>query len=200
MPTEEQEELSMVKRNNDQQIKQTWAALLVVFVILALIVAMIWSTEGDLSRAHMILLYVGVAIITGILFWHFTPGSTGQFDLKQLGIRLGGGAAIGASFMVLAWWLTVPETTTALVFIPTTIPDDFKIENISPEKLADLGKVHTKSRRNFIFADFRAGHESALIRLTYLNIENNQFLTPVFKILLTGQLIPTELRQEDPVK
>jgi hypothetical protein len=49
-------------------------------------------------------LFVGVALITGIVFWVCT-GSSGVLTVKELGLRLGGGAAIGAGFMLLAFSL-----------------------------------------------------------------------------------------------
>jgi hypothetical protein len=168
----------------------TFLGLLVVAVIVALVGVMLWSTQGVLTRAHEIVLFVSVAIVTGVLFWILTPGSSGQLTVKQLGIRLGGGAGIGASFMLLAWWLTASTANTTVVPVPFQIPTDFTIENISPEHLADVGELRTVSKRRFIYAEFRPGHNAGVLRLKYLKPLGGGFEMSTFTVTLAGELSP----------
>lgn len=163
--------------------------LLVVFAIIALEAVMLWATGGHLTRAHQIVLYIGVAIVTGVVFWLLTPGSTGELDFKQLGIRLGGGAAIGASFMLLAWWLTDPEVNHTVVPVPSAIAQDFTIENLSPNDLADVGEVRTISNRRYLYAEFRPGHERGDIRINHLEDGATAMNTSAYQISLDGELI-----------
>src|SRR5258708_36372718 len=76
-----------------------------ILLIIVLIAWMVAALGGRLAPAHWSLLYVGIALVTGIAFWTLTA-STGEFNLtrEQIAIKLGGGAAIGASFMYLAYW------------------------------------------------------------------------------------------------
>jgi len=163
--------------------------LLVVFVIIVLEALMLWQTNGHLTRAYQIVLYTGVAIVTGVLFWLLTPGSMGEVDLKQLGIRLGGGAAIGAAFMLLAWFLTDPETNHVVAPVPFGIPQEFTIHNQSPNDLADVGEVRTISGRRYLYAEFRSGHDEGILNLKHLRAGSAGFSTPSYQITLEGELI-----------
>lgn len=83
-------------------------AFTLVFGLIGLLGVLYWAEDGYPSALGWVFAYVGVALITGIAFWALT-GSTGDLTLPQIGLRLGGGAAIGAGFMLLAHSLT-PQT------------------------------------------------------------------------------------------
>src|SRR5262245_1935824 len=121
--------------------------LLLAAIILFLEFLVFYSTGGRLARAHWVVLYVGVAVFTGVVFWLVTPGSTGSLKFAALGIKLGGGAAIGAAFMLLAWKLSAPTSSSIVVPVPSEIPSDFTIKNLSPTDLSDLGEVRTLGGR-----------------------------------------------------
>ena len=81
-----------------------WEATLTVLVIVSLLAGLMGSTKGRLNQAQWFVLCVGTALVAGILFWSLTE-STGELTFEKAGIKLGGGAAIGGAFMLLAWQL-----------------------------------------------------------------------------------------------
>jgi hypothetical protein len=103
-----------------------YAGFALILIILALETALFRSKEGDLDKAEWVVLYVGVALVTGIAFWILTPGSTGEVTVEHLGIKLGGGAAIGAAFMLLSNFVS-EEPPNYRVF-----PEDDRCEQIEP--------------------------------------------------------------------
>lgn len=159
--------------------------LLVVFVIVILEAIMLWGTSGRLTRAYEIVLYIGVAIVTGVLFWLLTPGSQGELNFTQLGIRLGGGAAIGASFMLLAWYLTDQDTNHVVVPVPPGVPAEFNIENQTPNGLADVGEVRSVSGRHYLYVEFQPGQDQGDLSLKYLN-PNEGFITSSYRVTRDG--------------
>ena len=104
-----------------------------ILIILALETALFLTKEGDLDKAGWVVLYVGVALVTGIAFWILTPGSTGEVTVEHLGIRLGGGAAIGAAFILLSNFVS-EEPPTHRVFLV-----DDKCEQIDPAVIEEDG-------------------------------------------------------------
>jgi hypothetical protein len=119
-------------------------------VIVALIVLMMATTGGYLTRAQWVLLYVGIALVTGVLFWTITT-SEAEFTATKLGIKLGGGAAIGACFMALANRITaesassviIPLATEDALLGPRIIETD---PGVAPEILNDKRRVLTEFR------------------------------------------------------
>ncbi len=156
--------------------------------LIALEAIMIWATGGRLRQAHEVALYIGVALITGIAFWLFTPGSTGELNLPELGIKLGGGAAIGAIFMLLASWLTSPAIQHVVVPVPAEIPQQFTMHNLSPDSIRELGELRTVSGNRFLFAEFWAKEEEGAFQLTHLSNEGAAFKNPTYRIGLDGVL------------
>ncbi len=132
-----------------------FSGIVLLFVLIALIVWLLAATGGSFKGGEWPAFYVAVALVSGIAFWFFTAGSTGEYTSKQLGIRLGGGAAIGAAFMVLAHFLT-----------PATPPSNLLVVDARNEgESADLG---------FALESWSEG----LRNVTHLDKENNgtQFL------------------------
>lgn len=99
-------------------IKSRLIGLVILGVITALVVVLFATSDGYLNRAGWVLLYVGVGLISGIAFWLATPGATGEVDLKKIGVKLGGGAGIGAGFMLLADFLAATPPRHVIVEIP----------------------------------------------------------------------------------
>lgn len=163
-----------------------------LFIVILLIIAvaiMLIVTGGHLNRAFEIVLYICVALVTGILFWLFTPGSTGDLDFKKLGIKLGGGAAIGASFMLLAWYLTEPNLNYVVIPKPSYIPQEFTIINQSSQEINDVGEVRTKGGKQYLYIEFRDGKDEGIIDLNYLKNGNITFAKSQFKATIKGELV-----------
>ena len=199
MPMERTSESKHKTNNSLKSIKNTTnrndknslllPGMIITIVIIVLETVMLIKTNGVLTQAYQIVLYVGVAIVTGVVFWTLTPGTSGLINFKQLGIRLGGGAAIGASFMLLAWWLTVPKFNFAVIPTPSNIPEDFSLANVSPENISDIGELRTISKRRYIFAEFRSNKEIGEINLQHLNASKNRLENSIYVITLQGDFL-----------
>ena len=103
---------------------QLFLGMMLMIVILALIFVLFRVTQGHFLAAHWVAFYASIALLTGTVFWMLT-GATGTYVNRRLGIRLGGGAAIGVFFMVLAYRLTPHTAHSRYQVIPvsgTTAP------------------------------------------------------------------------------
>lgn len=166
------------------------AGLGMVKIIILLLAVMLVTTGGHLTRAYEIVLLVGIALVTGISFWLLTPGSTGTVEVKEIGIRLGGGAAIGAAFMILAWWLTSGLPSYVVVPVPASIPSEFVIRNLTPEEIADVGEVHTITNNRMLYVAFQPKRESGTIELRHLKPGEAKFSAPLYIITVKGEISP----------
>ncbi len=113
----------------------------ILIVIVLMLLASLLIYRGDsFNRPHWVSLYAGIAVVTGLSFWIYAPGSTGEVTIKEIGIKLGGGAAVGAAFMLLAWWLT-PLTDVLIVDVPDSVKgigSRLAVENSSPGLRTEL--------------------------------------------------------------
>ena len=131
--------------------------IVLVFVLVGLVGLMIWRTGGALTRAHWFVLLVSVAMVAGLGFWLWT-GSSGSFSVA--GLKLGGGAAVGAAFMYLAWKLVGTRgdhgyTVVSLPFPRGDIDLSWSDQIVLAQFLKD-GRL---------FVEFRQGHERGEIRV-----------------------------------
>ncbi len=95
---------------NPTAVKVFWGNVSVLFVLLGAVVCLFIAAGGkDFNPAQWVAFYVLIALVTGLVFCLFTSNSKGEYTNKKLGISLGGGAGIGACFMVLAKYLTPEE-------------------------------------------------------------------------------------------
>lgn len=163
-------------------------ALVMVLVFVVLNTLMLVATGGYLARAHWFVLVVSVGIVTGILFWTLTPGSTGEVNLPELGIRLCGGAAIGAAFMLLAWYLTSPAKNEAVIPLSATLPPDIEMVNLSTEAIATLGEVRTLGGRRMIYVQFSDEAEAGTILVRHLNTDLVEFVEREYRVTRDGRL------------
>ena len=174
------------------------AALGVVGVIVLLLTVMLAMTGGELLRSHWVVLYVGVALVSGILFWVLTPGSSGEVDLKELGIKLGGGAAIGQAFMLLAWTLTRNQDQDFVVPIPADVPEKVQLKNLTTAALSDVGEVRTTGGRRFLYVEFRPGQEVGRVSLIYPDPPNESFIARTFEVTTGGAITEIPARSTSP--
>lgn len=136
---------------------QIWAACISIGVAIPL--GLLAYALG--RPAYWILLYVGVALLTGLLFWTFTPGGTATADLKQIGIRLTGGAAVGLAFMLVAAWLT-PTPSVMIVELPERFTAYHRPD---PEPSASIDVVRMSEHE--LVARFRSGADEGRFYLSF---------------------------------
>ena len=143
--------------------------IILLFVLIGLVVLLLYVTDGIFYPGHWVAFYVAIALVSGIAFWFFTAGSTGEFTNKSLGIRLGGGAGIGAAFMVLAHFLT-----------PTEPPPNIRIVDVRVEGISDvfytshseeLGKVTRLDGARFL-VEFKEGENQGHFVVRYFRGED----------------------------
>lgn len=128
-------------QNGANRVAPSWSFVTGVALIVLVISLLVWqriSTHGYIAgRQDWLLLLVGVALVTGMVFWLITPGAEGELNLTQLGLKLTGGAAIGAGFMLLAWELTKTSPTTVIVPLEqASRADNPAILSWDPENIA----------------------------------------------------------------
>lgn len=115
-----------------------WYGFAVVFLLIVLTALLFWKTDGIFLPAHWVAFYVTVALVTGLLFW-MVAGAKGDFQWKEFGISLGGGAAIGMSFMLIAHHITPEGVPPNIRIIDLRIPDVDGI--IHPVGITGIAKV-----------------------------------------------------------
>lgn len=138
---------------------------LIELVFIGLAVWLYASDHGVLGRAGWVLLYGLVSVISGLAFWLFTPGSTGEFSLQKYGVRLTGAAAIGASFAMLGWYLTKPVARTTVIPVPAGLPTQFILRNETPDTVSGVGEIRLVDGRRFLFVEFSDGKDVGKIAI-----------------------------------
>ena len=160
----------------------------IAYLVIFLIAIMLILTKGNLNRALWVALWVGVAITSGIIFSVFTTDSTGQIDFKQLGIKLGGGAAIGAAFMLLPWWMTKPDINYTIIPVPSEIHGPINIENLTTNNISDVGELRTVGRKRYLFVDFFDEEEEGKLLLKYSKSNSAEILVNSYFVTIKGKL------------
>jgi ABC-type transport system involved in multi-copper enzyme maturation permease subunit len=116
-------------------------ACIILLIIIGLLTVLLVVTGGNLNDALWYVLYIGLALITGIAFWIIAPGGTGEVTIPVLGIKLVGSAATGAAFIILMHSflpprdyaiITLPEKHQDKSFIPKD-NDSVELTEISTE-------------------------------------------------------------------
>jgi len=121
-------------------------------------VLLFWKTGGDLTDDQRFILYVAVCVFTGIAFPFFTAG-TGAVTNRVLGLRLGGGAAIGLAIVVAIDHLVPfepPETQTE-----EPPPEEYQVWRF-------IGRVYS-SNQNAVAADPYDGADIEILPTPQMN-------------------------------
>ncbi len=103
-------------------MKRRTTGFLIIILISALLVWLYSSSEGYIPHAGYILLYTGIGLITGIGFW-LTTDSSATVDIKSLGIKLGGGVAVGVAFILVINHFIVPTENYKIMDLPEEFHD-----------------------------------------------------------------------------
>lgn len=133
-----------------------------VIFLLALIWLLYYATDGTFLPSHWVALYVAIAIVTGVLFWNFTT-TDADVSLPALGIRLGGGAAVGAAFMILAHWLTPGAAMFRIVDIQFEGVDSFSYQG---ER--DLRRVEPLNKETEFLVEFQESVDEGYFEVHFL--------------------------------
>ena len=160
-----------------------------IFTIIGLIVLLYIKTGGRFNRAQWFIVFVAVAMVTGLSFWIFTE-SSGKVAVK--GVELGGGAAIGAGFMLLSWGIISSDK-----FHKFLLP--FTIVVIPTEKYSKLYRLVDKSSEivnnqdlpgGRMLFEFGEGHFAGSIKLRHFTADFNKFEDVRYRIDRAGRIKP----------
>jgi hypothetical protein len=157
-------------------------------LILLVIVLLIWqrvATGGHITgRQDWLLLCVGVALVTGVAFWLATPGAQGELSLPKLGIRLAGGAGIGACFMVLAWGLTRETPSTVIVPLEAgSRQHDYPV--VIGHDTDNLDLVYLLRPDYRVLVEFKDGRERGWFQTKHLE-QGGKFVVLKYKVTRAG--------------
>jgi hypothetical protein len=146
---------------------QLWVGFTIIFAVLIGLFVLFWATGGAFYGPHWVAFYVTIALVTGVCFWTLCPEGDSTYANRTLGIKLGGGAAIGASFMMLAHSIT-----------PVDLPDVRVIKvpsiGISSEIIPDGNSLEIRAVKRipespFEFVVWFGDHEnSGVLNFHYL--------------------------------
>jgi len=106
-----------------------------------------------------------------------------------------GGIAVLLIVLLFGYFL-YPKPATRLNYvvvpIPSQIPTDFTVKNLSTNRIADIGEVRTNGNKRFLYVEFRQGEENGDIRISFPKIPGPGFETPEFQVDLNGTLTPND--------
>lgn len=166
--TSEEETERKKKSQIPARDKDFLRAGLCLIVFLSLLVAfMFWFTGGEFLISHWAAFYVATALITGLAFWLVTP-SPATLSIPWLGARLGGGAAIGAIFMLLVMFLLPPTNLRVVELkVPGVRNESLGKPKFSSEiySVTKLGDDPQRGVRYLV--EFREGHSFGEMYVAY---------------------------------
>ncbi|HLN29974.1 MAG TPA: hypothetical protein VK395_19690 [Gemmataceae bacterium] len=184
-----------VVQNSTNRVAPSWSFITGVALILLVIGLLAWqriSTHGFIAgRQDWVLLLIGVALVTGMVFWLVTPGAEGELNLAHLGLKLTGGAAIGAGFMLIAWGLTKISPTTVIVALDQdSLANRPVVRGLDTENI-DLAYQLPDQR---VLVEFKDGKEHGWFKTEHLEVGGKLvYLTyKVTRAGLDGQPVRTE--------
>jgi hypothetical protein len=117
-------------------------------------------------------------------------------------VSTAGGVAVLLILLLVGYYLYVkpaPQARSQLILtLPRGAPRDFTIENLSPERIVDVGEVRTAGNRQFLYVEFLPGESSGDVRLTYLRDSEPKFENVVYEVRADGRLVerPRELEEK----
>ncbi len=168
------------------------AGLIMVAILLGMVVALFHVSHGFFSPGYWVGFYVSVALVTGIAFWTLT-GSTGEYTNAKLGIRLGGGAAIGASFMVLAHWLTPNNPLPSFRIVPTSVPANDLSYYDHDEHVKEATRLGQSKR---FLVEFNEGENEGAFSVSYIATDGIHIRT--FSVPRVGTVTNNDRLEDKP--
>jgi len=172
--------------------KTAWGIVL-IFIIIGLITILYVKTGGRFNRAQWFIMFVAVAMVTGLSFWIFTE-SSGKLEVKKIGLELGGGAAIGAGFMLLAWGIVSSKKFQKFI-------SPFAIIGIPIEKYSKIFRLIDKSNEitnaqilaggSRILFEFREGYFSGSIVVRHFTADYTKIEDIDYHIDRAGRIKPS---------
>lgn len=79
-----------------------------------------------------------------------------------------------------------------IVPVPVQVPDEYTVANLSPDRIADFGKLHTHGKKRFLYVEFRRDEENGTIRLSFVKIPGPDLETSEFQVDRSGTITPND--------
>jgi hypothetical protein len=169
---------------------------------MALVIASLANYEVPAASRFLVLIVLsfGAALSVGFLGGSAVAHGKIPFPgaLKNtIAISTAGGVAVLLILMLVGYYLYVrPEplaATQIVIALPSSIPRDFTIDNLSPGRIVDVGEVRTIGNRHFLYVEFLPGKSSGDVRLTYLKETGAGFENVEYQVTLDGGLVKQSL-------
>ena len=172
-----------------------FAAVTLLF-FMSLVVAAIFNHDVPPSARFLVLivLALGAAMSTGFLGG--AAAARGDIPIpgaadKALAVSLTGGIAVLIIVLLVGYFTFIRGANEVpsqiLITLPVGIPDEYKIDNLSPEAIGDVGSARTNGNKSFLYVEFRSGQKAGKIQLTYVG-KNNDLEKPTFQVTSEGIL------------
>jgi len=157
-------------------------AFSIFLIVIVLLTVLLIATGGNLNDALWSVLYIGLALITGISFWIITPGATSEVRIPILGIKLVGSAATGAAFIILMNMYFPPRDYALITLPPKHQDNSFDVVN------TDHWIVETRISKQRRLVEFVGNQREARFRAEQLTPDGQGLNTYEFTIDRNGKI------------
>lgn len=174
-----------------------FGAITLLFFI-GLTLASVFKLEVPTESRFLVLVVLSFGAATSAGFLGGAATARGKIPLpgtlkNTFAISTAGGVAVLLILLLVGYYLYVKPAGFAgsqvVLILPPGAPRDFTIENLSPERIVDVGEVRTVGNRQFLYVEFLPGKSSGDIRLTYLKKSGPGFENVVYEVKADGQLV-----------
>jgi len=167
---------------------------LLFFMLLVLAAVFGYDVPANARFLVVVVLALGAAMSAGFLGGAAAIHGKIQFSPIQdnpIAFSTAGGVAVLIIVLLFGYYLYVKPATRlnyVVVPIPSQLPAAFTVENLSTERIADIGQLRTNGNRRFLYVEFRPGKENGDVRLAFPKNPGPGFEEPEFQVDLDGTL------------
>lgn len=181
-----------------------FGAITLLFFI-GLTLASVFNFEVPTESRFLVLVVLSFGAATSAGFLGGAATARGMIPLpgtlkNTFAVSTAGGVAVLLILLLVGYYLYVKPAAAharsqVVLTLPQGAPRDFTIENLSPEKIVDVGEVRTVGNRQFLYVEFLLGKSSGDVRLTYLKNSGSGFENVVYEVKADGRVVERSLNQ-----
>jgi hypothetical protein len=169
-----------------------------LFFFIGLTLASVFNFEVPAASRFLVVVVLSFGAATSVSFLGGAATAQGKIPLpgspkNTFAVTTAGGVAVLLILLLVGYYLYVTPASQVrsqlVVTLPAGAPREFTIENLSPEKIVDVGEVRTVGNRQFLYVEFLPGKSSGNVRLTSLRDSGPGFENVVYEIRSDGRLI-----------
>jgi hypothetical protein len=184
----------------DTQAPPWWIAMagvifggVTLLFFMAVAVAALFGHEVPAESRFLILVVLAFGAAMAAGFFGGKAAAKGMIPFTPIAVSTTGGVAVLVIVLLLGYYLYVEPTSPArsqiVTVVPSGVPRDFTIDNLSPDSLADVGQFRTIGDRQFLYVEFLPGKLSGRLRLTYPDGSGPGFKKTVYRVKTDGELV-----------